>query len=372
MIDFLNLKKITLPEGDVYTVRDSSNNLLWEKTKIYGVSWAGGTSAAMTRTDESASFTSPKIGTGSTKGSSPFDNRYPWSAIKTETIDGNVLVKIPKYWYKWTKSGSTMKLQIADKPADGFFVSPMHADRGDGAGERNFAYIGKYKCASDYKSKSGVAPITSVSISTCRTKIKSLGTGYYQQDYASYWTLRMLFLVEWATWDGQSILQNTTDFSSLANVKTGETSSMSYHTGVSANGHSVQYRYVEDPWENMLEWIDGIYYNSSKVYCIKNPNNFATGANGTSIGTRITSSGYIKSWTVPTASGFEYALIPASVNTDAGYTMDSYYYVSTGTVLYNGGARNAWGVHGPWFMYTDFTASQTSTVITSRLMYLPS
>ena len=201
MTDFLNLRAITIPEGDVYAIHDSSNNLLGEKTKIYGVSWAGGTSATMTRTDESVSFATPTIGIGSTVGSSPFDNRYPWSAIKMETIDGNILVRIPKYWYKWTKSGSTMKLQIADKPVEGFFVSPMHADRGDGAGERNFAYIGKYKSATDYKSKAGVAPVASVSISTCRTKVKALGNGY-QQDYASFWTLRMLFLVEWATWDG--------------------------------------------------------------------------------------------------------------------------------------------------------------------------
>ena len=372
MIDFESqVKALRLPEGDVYTIHDSNNNLLWEKTKIYGVSWSGGTSPKMTRTDESASFASPKIGNGTTAGSSPFDNRYPWSDIKIETINGNVLVKIPKFWYKWTKNSSTIKLQIADKPVSGFFVSPMHASRGDGKGERDFAYIAKYKCASDYKSKPNVVPVTSTTLANCRTKIKALGTGYYQQDYASFWTLRMLFLVEWATWAGQSVLKNSVDYESLSVVKTGETSSMTYHTGVSANGHSFQYRYVEDPWDNMLEWVDGIYYNSSKVYCIKNPNNFATGSNGTSIGNRITSSGYIKSWTVPTTSGFEYALIPASVNTDAAYTMDSYYYVSTGTVLYTGGARNAWGVHGPWFMYTDFTHSQGSTVITSRLMYLP-
>lgn len=372
MIDFLNLKSISLPDGDVYAIRDSNNNLIWEKTKIYGVSWQGGTSAAMTRTDESASFSSPVIGSGSTDGSSPFDDRYPWSAIKTETIDGNVLVRIPKYWYKWTKSGSTMKLQIADKPADGFFVSPMHADRGDGVGERNFAYIAKYKCATDYKSKAGVAPVFSISIADARNKIAANGAGYYQQDYASMWTLRMLFLVEWATWDGQSVLENTSNFASISDVVTGKTADMHYHTGISSDGYSVQYRYVEDPWENTLEWIDGIYYDDASVYCINNPKKFATGSNGTLIGTRCTtSSGYIKSWAIPTVSGFEYALIPATVNASAAYTMDGYYYVSTGTVLYTGGARAAWEVHGPWFMYTDFNDSSTSTIITARLMYLP-
>ena len=107
---FNNVYKIILPEGEVKTVHDNNNNLLWQKAKIYGVSWAGGTSPSMTRTDDSKSFTSPVIGKGATKGSSPFDNCYPWSKITTETIRGNVLVKIPKFWYKWTKSGATMKL----------------------------------------------------------------------------------------------------------------------------------------------------------------------------------------------------------------------------------------------------------------------
>ena len=107
---FNNVYKIILPEGEVKTVHDNNNNLLWQKAKIYGVSWAGGTSPSMTRTDDSKSFTSPVIGKGTTKGSSHFDNCYPWSKITTETISGNVLVKIPKFWFKWTKSGATMTL----------------------------------------------------------------------------------------------------------------------------------------------------------------------------------------------------------------------------------------------------------------------
>ena len=49
----------------------------------------------------------------------------------------------------------------------------------------------------------------------------------------------MLFLVEWATWDGQTTLKASSIFDSITNIKTGETASMAYHTGISANGHSV-------------------------------------------------------------------------------------------------------------------------------------
>lgn len=367
---FENLKSLTIPEGEVKSI-SSNNTILWQRPLIYGVSWDGGTSATMTRTDDAANFNTPVIGNGTTLGSSPFDNCYPWSEIKIVTDNGNVLVEIPKFWYKWTKSGSTMTLQISDKALPDFYVSPMHADRGDGIGERDVVYIGKYKCVSDYKSKAGYAPKVSMSIGTARTNIANLGTGYYQQDYASFWTIRMLFLVEWATWDSQSILQNTTDFNSLSDIVTGGTSNMAYHTGVSANGNSVQYRYIEDPWENMLEWLDGLYFSGTNVYVINNPTKFTVGSNGTKVGTRPTTTGYIKTWTIPTVSGLEWALIPASTNSSEAYTYDGYYYVSTGTVAYIGGPRNAWELHGAFFMYTDFTASSTSTVIGCRLMKLP-
>lgn len=371
-MNFKDTIALSIPEGEVKCIHNSNNVLVWQRPKVYGVSWAGGTSATMVRTDDSANFSTPVIGTGTTAGSSPFDNCYPWSEMEVVNDGSNVLVSIPKFWYKWTKSGSTMKLQIADKQLPNFYVSPMHADRGDGVGERDVVYIGRYKCASDYRSKSGYAPKTSITLANARSSIAALGTGYYQQDYASFWTIRMLFLVEWATWDSQSVLQNTTDFSSLANVRTGGVNSMAYHTGISANGNNVQYRYIEDPWENMLEWVDGLYFSGTNMYCINNPKKFATGSNGTKVGTRSSESGYIKSWTIPTTNGFNWALIPASMVETASYTTDKYYYTSAGTVAYIGGARNAWDIHGAFFMYTDFTANQGSTVITSRLMKLPS
>lgn len=365
-----NISYISIPEGKVKNIHFGEMKV-FQRAHIYGVNWDGSTSATMSRTDDATSFISPVIGNGTTMGSSPFDNCYPWSKIQVKTINDNVLVEIPKFWYKWTKSGSAMKLQIADNPVQGFYVSPMHADRDDGKGERDIAYIGKYKCVSDYKSKAGYAPKTEISINTARTNIAALGTGYYQHDYAAFWTLRMLFLVEFATWDGQSVLQNTSNFGSISEIVTGGTANMSYHTGVSADGYNTQYRYVEDPWDNMLEWLDGLYFNGANMYCINNPNNFAVGSNGTLVGTRITETGYIKSWTVPTISGFEWALVPASIASSESYIHDGYYYTSDGVVAYIGGSRTAWELHGPFFMYTDFTASSTSTVISTRIMYLP-
>lgn len=369
-MDFKNIPYILIPEGQVKKIA-IDDKIIWERAHIYGVTWNGSNTAAMSRTDDSKNFSSPTTGKGTTKGSSPFDTCYPWKDIKPVTLDGNNLVSIPKFWYKITTNGATLSIQISDKKISGFLTSPMHADRGDGKGERDIAYIGRYKCNTNYKSLSGYAPVNNMTRATARSKIAALGTGYYQQDFASFWTIRLLFLVEFATWDGQSVLQNSTNYGSISDIKTGSTSSMAYHTGISSNGYSIAYRYIEDLWENVLEWIDGIYFSGSNVYCINNPAKFSDTANGTNIGTKTTADGYIKSWRVPSSNTFKWALWPASTNgATVGYIND-YYYPQSGAILYTGGSRLAITNHGPFMLYCDFTSTGVSQFITTRLMKLP-
>jgi len=121
---------------------------------IYGAEWDGSSSTVLSRTDESALFVDPNpyVADGNHPGSSPFDNLMPWKGMTVETINDNVLVKVPKFWYKITTNGSSIKFQIADKATSGFNVSPAHQDRGDGAGERDYIYVGRYHSISTYKS----------------------------------------------------------------------------------------------------------------------------------------------------------------------------------------------------------------------------
>jgi hypothetical protein len=109
---------------------------------------------------------------------------------------------------------------------------------------------------------------------------------------------------------------------------------MPYHTGTpkssrTRSGAGCQYRYIEDLWSNLIMWVDGIYFNSStnKAYCIKNPSSFSDSTGGTLIGTTTSSDGGISSRTIPTARGFEYALIPAGI---AGTNHANYCSGSTG------------------------------------------
>lgn len=344
--------------------------------KIYGVTWDKSSKTTLTRTDDAAGFTDPSPRVGSSGGSSPFDNCLPWSGMVKETIDGNVLVKIPKFWYKWENTGSTLTLRIADKAVSGYHVSPAHADRGDGSGERDYVYIGRYKCNSSYKSVSGASPVVNITRATARSGIHNLGSTYWQQDFAMFWTTRMLYLVEYACWDGQAAIgYNCGNGSGLVN--TGTTDSMTYHTGTiqsskTAYGTGVQYRWIEDPWGNVLEWCDGIYFSGANVYCIKKPASFSDTTGGTLVGTRPTTSGWISGWNIPTASGFEYALYPNAVaGGETTYVADYCHYQSSGVVLFVGGYWYQYRSYGPFFLDGYYTASHASSNIGARLQKLP-
>lgn len=364
---------LTIGSADTYNVELGF-------AQIYGATWAGGSSTAWTRTDAAAGFTDPvpqmKSGSNWTVGSSPFDTISPWKDMEiVDDATGGKLVKIPKYYYKWTKTGTSMTLQVSMKNFDGAHVSPAHADRGDGTGERDVVYVGRYHCASDYKSKTGVACKASATRSAFRSSIHNLGAEYWQYDFAMYWTIMMLYLVEFADWNSQKVIgYGCSDSGSVQN--TGFTDAMPYHTGTTTTsrttyGHT-QYRHIEDLWGNVLDWCDGIRFSSSDVYIINKPADFSDSAGGTKVGTRPTSSNWISAWNVPTASGLEWALYPSAVSGgEQTYVGDYCYYNSSGVVLGVGGGYDQNQNRGAFCLNGYYSASGSYSSIGSRLQKLP-
>lgn len=345
---------------------------------IYGVEWDGTSSTKFSRTDDAELFTDPvPYVSGASSYGSPFDNIFPWSNMQiVDDATAGKLVEIPKYYYKWTKSGDTMKLQISEVPFEGSFISPAHADRGDGKGERDVVYIGRYHCNSSYKSVTGNIPIASITRATARTKIHNLGSSYWQYDFAMYWTIAMLYLVEFADWNSQAKIGYGCSPSG-SKWKVGYTDSMPYHTGTTASARTsyggTQYRNIEGLWDNVFDWCDGIYFSGANVYCIKNPSSFSDSSGGTLVGTRPTSGRWISAFNVPTASGFEYALYPnlSVVGSASTYIPDYCAYHSYGYVLRVGGYYKQDKSYGLFCLDGSSGAQSSTTDYGSRLQKLP-
>ena len=344
--------------------------------QIYGVQWDGTASTTWSRTDAAETFMNPTPAVNNGNGSSPFDTIMPWAGMVVEDdATAGKLVKIPKYWFKWTRSGNGMKLQISNGPEAGFHVSPAHADRGDGKGERDYVYVGRYHCNTSYKSQAGSQPAASMTRAQARSNIHNLGSTYWQYDFAMYWTIMMLYLVEYANWNSQATIGYGCSPSN-ANFNMGATDNMVYHTGTSAASRttygSVQYRHIEGLWDNVYDWCDGIRFSGSTVYCIANPASFSDTSGGTNVGTRATSSGYISGWTNPTADGFEYALYPNAVSgSETTYVCDYCGYGASGVVVVVGGNYGQNQSRGAFSLGGGNAASYANADIGCRLQKLP-
>ena len=347
-----------------------------EMPNIYGVEWDGTSTTVWSRTDKAAGFTNPvPYVAGQSKYGSPFDNLMPWSGmVRSSDPAAGELVAIPKFWFKWTKSGSRLKLQIADKATPGFHVSPAHADRGDGKGERNTVYIGRYHChTSNWKSQSGGKPKANITRSAARNGIHGLGGTIWQSDIQIRMTIWMLYLVEFADWNSQKTIgKGCGDNSAPGNM--GYTDSMPYHTGTTQNsrdsyGLGTQYRNIEGLWDNVYDWGDGCYYNSAGLNIIMNPNNFSDTSGGTAVG--VPTSGWPSAFAVATKSGLEWCIYPtATGGGETTYSSDYWSFGASNPCLCFGGSYSRGGGHGLFYVYCN-SVSSANAGIGCRLQKLP-
>lgn len=343
---------------------------------IYGVEWDGTSTTLWSRTDDSVDFVDPvpyMAGDGSYQ--SPFDSLYPWSGMvrSTDEVAGE-LVAIPKFWFRWTQSGNSLKLQIADRETPGFFVSPAHADRGDGAGERDVVYIGRYHCGGDWTSRTGVVPQIGMTRSAARSGIHALGSDIWQCDLQMRMTLWMLYLVEFADWNSEKTIGMGCGNNS-APENMGYTDSMPYHTGTTLSsrdtyGLGTQYRNIEGLWDNVMDWCDGCYYNTSGLNVIMNPSYFSDSAGGTAVGLPA-GGGVPSAFAVAGISGMEWCIYPTSAGGSATtYACDYWNYAAASPCLRAGGSCFQNDLYG-MFLINCYPAATTDQALGARLQKLP-
>ena len=307
---------------------------------IYGVEWDGTATTAWTRTDESADFVDPVIYYSGMTGtpSSPFDNLTPWCDMNiVEDATAGTLVSIPKFYYKWTQNGNGLKLQIATGPVEGFRPSPAHMDKDDGQGERAIVYVGRYCCGNDGKSATGKS-LQEFQPSTALSTIHSLGDELWSYDFAMYWTLNMLYLVEFADWNSQKVLGYINP-----SGNTGITDDIPYHTGATVTDLTayqagrLQYRHIEDfiscPKAIFCAGINIQKSSPHSYYLALNPSKFNAGTNASGEYYEYTNKlpnsyrSYISSWRINTNDDYKWAwaLIPVGLNgTETTYSCDAY------------------------------------------------
>jgi len=215
-----------------------------------------------------------------------FDNIYPWSDIITYNYDdvekkeiavygdenfafdgsnGQVLTRIPSFYYKREQVDGIEYQYISKYPQEGFTKSETFS-------------IGRYTMSGNSTkvySKSGVKPLTNLTITNYRTYARKLGSDFGQLDWR-YFLIQMLYLVEYADYDSQSVLGlgNSNNTSSVAS---GGCDTLGMKSGTLNNDgkHSVIYRGIEDITGNVNQWVDGINVRNYTPYVNYNPETYA-------------------------------------------------------------------------------------------------
>lgn len=339
---------------------------------IYGASWDGTSTTKWSRTDEAAEFTDPvPYVAGASSYGSPFDSLQPWAGMVKSERTGGTMVAIPKFWYKLTQNGGGMTIQIADRAVEGYSVSPAHMDRGDGHGERDVVYIGRYHCNGTYKSGTG-SPRANMTRSSARSGIHNLGSTIWQSDFAMRFTVWLLYIVEFCDWNSQAKIGYGCGNNSSPQPM-GYTDSMPYHTGTTQSsrttyGCGTQYRNIEGLLDNVLDWCDGCYYNSNGLNIILNPANFSDSSGGTAVG--VPSNGWPSAFRVKANGDFPVFIPTSASGSDATYSCDGWNFRSSSPCLCVGGYYSHDSSHGLFYVSCS-TASYYDGYIGCRLQELP-
>ncbi len=364
--------------------------------KIYGVEWNyANQSTALARLEGAAGFADPVPAVGTAMGSSPFDNLYPWSEMEEFNVIGNqisymrgtpghsrkdydTVVRIPKYWYKVEHDSANSKIRyyIADNEVEGFAIHPAF-NRGDGK-VRDYIYVGKYNTGSssgDYVTRSEISPLVSITRTAARGDSHKKGNPWWQYDYAAWCAIWLLYLVEFADWDSQATIGRGICDDTSAKA-TGGCDLMAYHTGRESGVDgktSVQYRWLENLWGNVRDWVDGINFNEKVAYICLDPSKFEDDTAQDYISTGVTiagSSGYIKELEV--SENLPFAFLPSSSGgSETTYVPDYVYSDSGWRALSVGGYWSYAGYAGLFYFNANNAASSSDSSLGARLLVLP-
>ncbi len=232
-------------------------------------------------------------------------------------------------------------------------------------------------------SVSGKALINDLTRANGRTIAAKRGTGWRQEDYDLASAIQLLYLVEYADFDSQSMIGNgLTDWSSgtwtgwndLNPIETtGNSNSDGNATANASSGNGVagsymSYRGIENWYGHIWKWIDGININNNIPYVSNNDTQFAddTITNYTALGVTLHNANGWQNTLEQISRGF----LPASVGASSGTKITDYYYQASGWCVVRMGSNSYDGVSaGAFYLDAHFASSLVSRFVGVRLTF---
>jgi len=264
-----------------------------------------------------------------------FNTTYPWSGIEKVTIDGQVMIKIPKFYVKYgtipagRDNAGKKGRWVSEKKLSGYHIHPAFVKNGY---VMDCFYIGAFEGYNAGSNKAGSAasqtPWVNIGgFENAKTYCKNRGETWHLQNIYEIAAINILMMIELETPNVQTAI-------AAGNVS----SSAAQATGATA----AVWREIHEWWGNVWEHVDGLTTDANGIYQI-----FSNKMDGSYVSTGVTNpaSGWITEMSEAKGTNFDLTdvFLPSATNgTEGNGTYGDYHWTGKGTVLYRSGS---WG-HG--------------------------
>lgn len=380
----MKLNRIIITTKPVWNNPSIAVNPSFSVTNAYAVQWAYDLeSPKLLRGGLSVDFADPEPSDSIAASSiSPFDSVMPWAGMKRYNVingeisysqdddgfsqkDYDTVVYIPTFYFRAEKNTSKKRWTWAISPTaqDGYTKHP-------GSGR----YIGRYHTsgsADDMFSKSGTKPLGNLGQDDYRRCSHNKGDRWYMLDLATWSAVQMLYLVEYANFDSQTTLGTGCVGIADELMASGGTDEAIYHTLKISSGHN-QYRWIEDPFGNGYDWLDGFVGSRSATYATASDTGYSSDTTGkTELGFALPPSGAIRGFGYSDDAPWAFIPDEASGADYTTYTCDHVTSSSTVYPAYIGGSYAVTDRYGLFFFCANVKAEYVSATMSSRLIYIP-
>ena len=303
---------------------------------------------------------------------------------------GQVMVEIPKFYYKHSMSGNVHSWEISEMPLSGYAVHPAFLKNGVEVDHRYFGAYEASSASSTMGSASGTTPAASKTRTTFRTEASARGTGWRQVEYYLHSAIQLLYLVEYQDFNSQEMIGEGRTTLSGGSWDTSSYIGISGKSNADGNGTNsndsstlggdayMTYRGIENWYGNMWEMRDGWTVNDVSasqliMYATNNDADFAdTGSTNMTVIYDDTSphasGGYI-SGLADISNGFIGNAMSGASNTYVGDYYHQYAGGSGWSLPMVGAAASSGSQAGAFALHVHGASSGSGVSNSSRLAF---
>jgi hypothetical protein len=310
-----------------------------------------------------------------------------WGA--TEWINSNydIMVEIPKFYYKTVDDGTGLKWSVTTKPRAGYIPHPAFTRK---SGLIDYAYYAAFEGYVDVngmlRSIPFVQPTAYKTIAQFRTAAKTGGRSSFFQLKNAYLhqAIVMLFIIEMGDLNSQAILSqgitNLDSGSTNHSQNTGHTLELGNGTGevilaALENGatgatetYPFCYRGIENLWGNVWEFLDGMFKNADGLY-FGEENDLVNPANMKEFYPREDVTTYVSGYVDKADKRIPWGIIPdvSFGGSSSTYLTDYMWYNVGERIALSGAYWNIGSRAGLFTLYLNNSPSNSSRTLGARL-----